>query len=145
MCIFSEIERMVGACIGGLQVAQKGVDGTELRQLDARRATAGDDPLLRGSRSRDGGEAPQAIRDHVRRGRQCRFRPIGQRFLGECQLLQADQARMPRFGGLDGSNERDLVLRSAPAFTSCPFASQIGIILKTSVDRSFVLEKPDEC
>ena len=145
MGIFGEIERMVGACIGGLQVAQEGIDGTELRQLDARRAAAGYDPLLSSSRGRDGGEAPQAVRDHMRRGRQRCFRPIGQRFLGKCQFLQADQARMPRFGGLDGSNERDLVLRSAPAFTSCPFASQIGIILKTSVDRSFVLEKPDEC
>ena len=65
MRIFGESEGMVGAAEGGLQVAQGGVCGQELRMLDGVRATAGevalgeDPPALN-----DGeGEAPQPVRD----------------------------------------------------------------------------------
>jgi len=62
MGVLGEIERMVGSSEGGLQIAQQGVDRSELFELDAGRAAAGDGALVRGTSGGDGLEAPQARR-----------------------------------------------------------------------------------
>ena len=53
MSIFGEVERMVGAREGGLQVAQQGVDGEELLELHAGRATTCDRALVGGAAGSD--------------------------------------------------------------------------------------------
>ena len=46
MGVLGVVERMVGSREGGLQIAQEGVDGSELFELDAGRAAAGDGALM---------------------------------------------------------------------------------------------------
>ena len=61
MSIFGEIERMVGACKGGLEIAQQGVDRLDLLDLDAGCAAASDGSPVSGTADGDGLEAPQPL------------------------------------------------------------------------------------
>ena len=49
MSVLVVVERMVGSGEGGLQIAQQGVDGSELFELDAGRAAASDGALVGGA------------------------------------------------------------------------------------------------
>ena len=49
MRVFGKVEGMIGARVGGLQIAQKGIDGAELLQLGAAGAAAGHGALVRRS------------------------------------------------------------------------------------------------
>ncbi len=100
MRVFGEVAGMVSIGVSGLQIAEEGVGGAKLLQLHAGPSAAGHDPLLGGSRGRDRLEAPRAIRHHADRGGQRRLRLVGNRFLGEFLLLQADPQWMSCLGRL---------------------------------------------
>jgi hypothetical protein len=69
MRVLGEIEGVVGTPKRALEVAQKGIDRSELRQPDAGPASARDNALVLGAHDLDGAEAPQPVGDHRSRGR----------------------------------------------------------------------------
>src|SRR5439155_10720220 len=69
MRVLGDLHSVVRACHCGLQVAEDGVDGLKLRQLDAGLAAAGDDSLVYAS-AFECHEAVQAIGDHCQRTHQ---------------------------------------------------------------------------
>ena len=64
MGVLGEVERVVRAVQGTLEVAQVRVDRFELRQLGAGLATTGDHALVVGADDLHGAETPQSVGDH---------------------------------------------------------------------------------
>jgi hypothetical protein len=128
MGVLGKVKGVVGSRVSGLQIAEEGIDRTELLHLYTSRSAAGHDPLLRGSRCRDCAKAPQAIGHHLSRSGQRYLRPFGNRLLGEFQSLQADLQRPTRFRRLHGRDERHLVLRAAPALAARQFTAQVSVV-----------------
>ena len=128
MGVLDEIKGVVRARQGRLEVAQQGIDGLELRQLDALGAAASDCWLVLGTDEFDATKAPQPIRHHG--GRRCQR--LGRKgphaFGGEGLLGKARKLRMPIGRGLHGGNERHLILGAAPCFTAREFSTEIGIV-----------------
>ena len=88
MSVLGEIECMVGAGIGRLQIPQEGIDRPEPLHLRAAGPTARNGALVRGARGRHRLEAPQPVRDHLRRSGKRVLRPLGDGLLGEWELLR---------------------------------------------------------
>ena len=142
MSVLGEIERMVGAGVGRFQVAQEGIDGSELLHLRTGGTAACHGALMYGAGVGDRRETPQPVRHHTRRGRQRCLGPSGDRFLGEFQFLQTDEQGMTVIRGLHRGDEGHLVLRAAAALASGQFPAQIGVVdLDTAIElaRGFTL------
>ena len=73
-------------------------------------------------------EAPQAVRDHLRRRAQAFVCPLCQGLLGELELGQAHQQRVARRARLHGSNKKHLVLGTASDLASGQLATQVGVV-----------------
>ena len=69
MGVLDEVEGVIRATQGALEVAQEGIDRAELRQRGAGPAPASDHALVVGTDHLHRAEAPQTIRDHRRRRR----------------------------------------------------------------------------
>lgn len=95
MSVFSKVEGVIGARVGGLEIAGEGIHGKELFRFDAGRAAAWNDSFLRGAMCSCGVKAPQTVQYHLRSSRQRRLRLLGNCFLGDFPFLQAELQRMP--------------------------------------------------
>ena len=81
--ILGEIERMIGPCKRGFQIAEKCVDCAELWQFDARRASAGNGGVICGASGGDSLKARQPVTDDLSRGAQRLSSPASDGVLGE--------------------------------------------------------------
>ncbi len=98
------------------------------RDLRAGTATAGDEAFMDVGWGIEGPKTPQAIADHPTAGRDGGEGIAAHLDTGKtAHAAQLDALRMAVVIGLHRSDEWDLVLGAAPAFTR-PFAAQVGII-----------------
>ncbi|MEO6423264.1 MAG: hypothetical protein ABIR84_11450 [Candidatus Nitrotoga sp.] len=108
MSIFGKVESTLGFRVGGVKISQDGIDSAELLQL----GTLPEPPsvAVRSTLTRDCDslDTPQTIGHYPRRRGPRRFRPLGNCFLGEFQLLQANPHRLACLHHMHGSNERNL-------------------------------------
>ena len=128
MGVLGEIEGMVSPPEGPLEVAQERIDRAKLGQSDAGFAATGDHALVLGADDLDGPEAPQSVGDHGGRRRDragCEDRHL---LVGEGLLAQAHELRLPVGGGLNGCDERDLVLRAPANLAPRALSPEIGVV-----------------
>ena len=128
MGVFGEIEGMVSPPEGPLEVAQERIDRAKLGQSDAGFAATGDHALVLGADDLDGPEAPQSVGDHGGRRRDRAGREDRHLLVGEGLLAQADELRLPVGGGLNGCDERDLVLRAPANLAPRTLSPEVGVV-----------------
>lgn len=114
MGVLSETEGVVCACQGSLQISKCCVDGQERRMFDAGGTAAGNVLLMHKATATHCGETSQAIGDDGGWSGQGLFGEFFDGRFGAGAARQTKQDCLTRFSGLYGSNEGDLVLRSAP-------------------------------
>jgi hypothetical protein len=114
MGVLGEVEGVIRATQGTLEIAQEDIDRAELGQFDAGFLAAGDDALVLSADELHGAKAPQAVGDNCGRRRDA-VSGEGPYFLdGERLLAQAYELRCRR-AWLHRGDERHLVLRTSPA------------------------------
>jgi hypothetical protein len=119
---------MVGTRQGGLDVADEGVHGLELRVEHAALATAGDLEVVVPSHGSCRGEAPQPVGHHRQRQSHARGDEGLARVVGEGASSQADKMVAGALGGLNRDDEGDLVLRATPPLAATSLPAQVGVV-----------------
>ena len=128
MRILGEIERVVGAAHRGLEIAQDGVHGPELLELDAGLAPAGDFAVVDGASALSSGEAALAIGDHGQGQHQRPVDEVRHGLVGAGQRGKSGQRRLTLLGGVHRNDEGNLVLGSASALATGTLAPEIGVV-----------------
>ena len=126
--VLVEIKGVEGAAQAGLEIAEQGVDPTELGQIVGM-LPAGDDRLVVAARRGHGTETGQAIGEHLTTGSQMLYGPVLDRLTAEAQdRRDLGVDGMTRLVQRDRSHDRNLVLRSPSCLAARSFSAEIGII-----------------
>ena len=145
MGVLGEVEGVIRAAQGALEVAQKGVDRLELGQPRTGLAAAGDDALMLGAHDLHATEAPQAVGDHGGRRRDRAGGEHRHGLGGKGLLAQASELRLAVGRGLHCGHKRHLVLRAAPGLAARALAAQVGVVdLDPAVELAVLLAHPHD-